>query len=237
MKLTERYIFPPRPLHDPVPYDKIGMYSRYSWKAQVKYNDKRSEISISNGSVELFNRHKSKHKTFVLTAELREELLTVARDVLGLDVSQWSYLDGGLLDGKNRHISGLIVLWDILVREGDWLVGSTYAERYEWLLVRAMAAGGKPFLVKINGQEFDFGIKLSEHVFLPRLLNDYATVWEFVQAVNKAAGWKGPGDGEPVVEGVILKDPCGVLKPDNGKSENNNDWSARSRVRTGRHRE
>lgn len=236
MKLKERYIFPPRPLHDPVPFDRIGMYARYSWQAQIKYNDKRSEISVNNGLVELFNRHKSKHKTFTLTAELREELLVVFRDVLGLDVSQWSYLDGGLLDGKNKHISGLFVIWDILVREGEWLIGSTYGERYKWLLEKAEAIGGKPFIVEINGKQFDFGIKLSEHIFLPRVSNDYQAVWDFVHAVNTAAGWSTATGGEPVVEGVILKDPSGVLKPDNGVEENNNTWSARSRVRTGRHR-
>jgi hypothetical protein len=237
MKLAKRYIYPPRPIHDPVPIDKIGMYAKYSWKAQLKYNDKRTEISVNNNEVELFNRHKSKHKTFTLTTELHNELLTVLRDVLGLDVSQWSYVDGGLLDGKNKNIAGLIVIWDILVREGDWLIGSTYGERYKWLLDKAVAAGGQPFMVEVNGQKFDFGIKLSEHVFLPRVFENYETAWELVFAVNKAAKWNGIGDGEPLLEGCILKDPDGVLKPDNGKEENNTTWSARSRVRTGRHRQ
>lgn len=236
MKLNKRYIYPPRPAHDPVPFEKIGMFSTYGWKAQTKFNDKRTEISVSDGAVEIFNRHKSTHKTFTLQPALRDELLHVFRDVLGLDVSNWSYVDGGLLDGKNKHIAGLIVIWDILVREGDWLVGSTYGERYKWLLDKAVAAGGKPFIVTINEQQFDFGVRLSEHVFMPRFTEDFNSVWEFTQLVNKAAGWSTEGGGEPCLEGIIAKDPNGILRPDNGKESNNTAWSARSRVRTGRHR-
>jgi hypothetical protein len=202
----------------------------------VKYNDKRTEISVNGGDVQLFNRHNSTHKTFTLSPELREELLTVFRDVFGLDISNWSYADGGLLDGKNKNIAGLLVIWDILVREGDWLVGSTYGDRYKWLLDKAVAAGGKPFLVIINGQEFDFGVRLSEHIFLPRFTEDFNSVWEFTQLVNKAAGWKGPQDGEAILEGIVAKDPNGKLKPDNGKIDNNTDWSARSRIYTKRSR-
>jgi hypothetical protein len=237
MKLNERYIYPPRPLHNPLPFSEIGVFSQYGWQAQIKYNDKRTEISVNGGDVQLFNRHNSAHKTFTLSPELRGELLTVFRDVFGLDISNWSYADGGLLDGKNKNIAGLLVIWDILVREGDWLVGSTYGDRYKWLLDKAVAAGGKPFLVIINGQEFDFGVRLSEHIFLPRFTEDFNSVWEFTQLVNKAAGWSTETGGEPCLEGIIAKDPNGVLKPDNGRESNNTDWSARSRVRTGRHRQ
>jgi hypothetical protein len=236
MKIAQRYIYPPRPMKEAIPFSQVKIYSQYGWVGQVKYNDKRTEISVSDNGVEIFNRHNSTHKTFTLSAALREELLTVFRDILGLDVSNWSYLDGGILDGKNKHISGLFVIWDILVREGDWLVGSTYQERYNWLLEKAIAAGGKPFIVTINGKEFYFGVRLSEHVFLPRVSEDFNSIWEFTQAVNQAAGWSTETGGEPVLEGIIAKDPNGVLKPDNGQEKNNTEWSARSRVRTGRHR-
>jgi hypothetical protein len=211
------------------------MYNQYGWKAQTKFNDKRTEIAIDANSVEIFNRHKGQHKTFMLSDSLRDEIVAVCRDIFGLDVSQWSYLDGGLLDGKSKHIEGIVVIWDILVREGDWLVGSTYQERYGWLLAKAEAAGGEPFIVIINGQEFDFGIRLSEHIFMPRFWEDFESCWQFTQRVNKAAGWSMENGGEPVLEGIVMKDPQGVLKPDNGKEKNNTEWSARSRIRTGRH--
>jgi len=236
MKLAKRFIYPPRPMKDAIPFSEVKMYSQYGWIGQVKWNDKRTEISVSDGGVEIFNRHNGVHKTFTLTDELREELLTVFRDVFGLDISNWSYADGGLLDGKNKHISGLFVIWDILVREGEWLVGSTYQDRYNWLLEKAVAAGGKPFIVTINGKEFDFGVRLSEHIFLPRVSEDFNSIWEFTQAVNKAAGWNSPKDGEAVLEGIVAKDPNGILKPDNGKIDNNTDWSARSRIYTKRSR-
>jgi hypothetical protein len=201
-----------------------------------KYNDKRSELSISDGEVQLFNRHKSFHKTFTLTDSLRNEIITVCRDILHLDISKWSYLDGGLLDGKNKHISGMFVIWDILVREGDWLIGSTYQERYDWLLTKAKAAGNESFFVTINEQKFDFGIKLSEHIFIPRFWDTFESCWEFTKLVNAAAGWTSSTDGEAILEGIVLKNPKGVLKPDCGRPENNTSWSARSRICTKRSR-
>jgi hypothetical protein len=236
MQITKRYIYPPRPIHDPVPFDKIDMFRKYGWNViQTKFNDLRTEISVDGTVVELFNRHKSIHKTFSLSSALRQEVLDVFH-LLGLDSSKWSYLDGGLLNGKNKHISGLIVIWDILVRDGEWLIGTTYGERYEWLHQKALVAGGEVFYVTINGQQFEFGIKLSEHIFIPINHPDTSTAWEFTRKVNEVAGWKGIGDGEPVIEGIMIKNQHGVLKPDLGKERNNEEWSARCRVRTGRHR-
>ena len=233
MQMTKRYLFPPRPAKDPVPYTQIDMFKGYGWVAQTKYNDHRLLISLDANGVEIFNRHREHPRAYVLPDDLRAEIVAVCHGLLGLSREQWSYLDGGLLHNKSRWLANTIAIWDILVREGDFLLGTTYSSRYNWLLSKVQK--DEPFLVTVGSQQFDFGIKLSDHIFLPRLWESYSEAWEFTQRVNAAAGWKGPGDGEPVVEGVILKDPQGILSVPT-REDNNTTWSTRCRVRTGRHR-
>ncbi len=232
MKATKRYIYPPRPTHDPVPFNSTQIYKTLGWVAQLKFNDRRCLTSYESGTVELFNRHKRKFQDYVAPDWLQADLTHVIEDVLGLDKGGWSYLDGGLLDRKNKWVSNTIVIWDILVRNNDWLLGSTYIDRYNWLLDKAMQAGGQSFYLDVAGNQIDLGIKLGEHVFMPRLLNDYDEAWQFVQQVNDIAGWHNVG--EPLLEGIVLKSPSGTLQPGT-REANNADWCVRSRVRTGRH--
>jgi len=228
MQITKRYIYPPRPVHDPVPFDKIGMFRRYGWKCQIKVNDLRTEFSIENGRVEFFTRHATPHKRDI-PDYIPAEILKVC-EKLGFGTSEWVYLDGGLLQHKNKHLSGLVAIWDILVVKGDYLLGTTYQSRYDLL-----AKSCEPFIVIINGKSFDIGLKLTEHIFVPRIYNDFDAAWSLVREVNTAAGWSEKTGGEPCLEGLVMKQMDAKLEPDLGREKNNNSWSARSRVCTKRH--
>jgi hypothetical protein len=228
MQIAKRYIFPPRPQKAAVPYERVDMYKRAGWYAQLKYNDKRTVFSIEHGKAEIFNRHHTKHKTYNLSEELRDEIVQAAV-VFGLDTDQWNYLDGGLLHGKHKLMKDTFVIWDILVRNGDWLLNTTYKSRYDTL-----ASPRDPFMVDINGTEFNFGIKITDHIFVPRLWENYQEAWDYVKKVNDAAGWK-EGQGECLLEGLVVKNPAGRLKPA-FKEENNAEWQSRCRIKTGRHK-
>lgn len=228
MKLQERYIYPPRPSHDPVPFEQIGMYYAYEWKSQIKVNDLRTEFSVVSDTVTFFNRHKATYKNSVVPEYLPSEILEVCNK-LELGTSEWSYLDGGMMCCKNKAVSGIVAIWDILVKRGDWLLNTTYQARYDMIV-----KSNEPFTITINGYNFDIGYKLSEHIFVPYIYDNFNEPWELTNAVNAAAGWKNVG--EPVLEGIVVFDPNGKLDPDNGKKENNVLWRARSRVHTGRHR-
>ena len=228
MKIKKRYIYPPRPEHTPVAFENVGVYSRYGWKCQIKVNDLRTTFSVENGSVEFFTRH-AEHRKKDTPDYIAGEILAIC-EKLGFGTSEWTYLDGGILQHKNKHLSGLVALWDVLVVRGDYLLKTTYQSRYDRL-----AKIEEPFNVAINGRSFDLGLKLSEHIFVPRVWDDIQAAWAFVREVNAAAGWEGRGDGEPALEGCVIKDMSGTLKP--GFGENNNvEWCVRSRVHTGRHR-
>lgn len=225
-----KYIFPPRAVSGAITIDKVSAHEKFGWKAQPKFNDMHLCLSYESGEVNLLTRHNSKHKRYNTPDFLLEEIEEMM-DKLGLDKSAWSYLDGGVLHHKHAYFQDHLVIWDILVRENQHLVGTTYRERYEWLLSKL---GGEPFYIELNGEKFQVGIKITEHIFVPVFFETAQECWDMVQAVNEAAGWK--NEGEPLLEGLMLKQPDGVLKP--GRREHNNeDWMTRCRVRTGRHRQ
>ena len=230
MQLKQRYIYPPRPLKDPVPFDKIGMYSRYGWLSQLKVNDLRTEFSVAGDGVEFFNRHNSKHQTSRIPLYMESEILEICRK-LGFGTTGWNYLDGGLMCCKNRQVTGIAAIWDILVLQGEWLLDTTYQYRYDLIAQR----NSEPFVITVGGKDFDIGLKLSEHIFVPRLYKDYNIPWQLAKDVNAAAGWSGKDDGENVLEGVVVKQMDGKLKP-GFKEKNNDSWCARSRFTTGRSR-
>lgn len=225
---SSRYIYPPRPMKEAVPFDSVDMYKRSGWIAQTKFNDLRTVFSIENSQAKIFNRHHGPHKTYTLSDALRAEIVEAA-EKFGLDLDKWNYLDGGLLHGKHKIMKDTLVIWDILVRDNDWLLNTTYKERYDSLVVTS-----DPFIVDVNGTKFDFGIKVTENIFVPHLWDSYQEAWDFVKIVNEAAGWVEGEGGECLLEGIVVKDPNGRLKP--AVRENNNaDWQSRCRIRTGRH--
>jgi len=227
MKIAKRYIYPPRPKQGAIPHTELSSHRGKGWKAQLKYNGNRILISVNNGEVEFYNRHNALHK-YTPSQEMIDEIKNLLA-TLGLDGAEWNYLDGELLHTKHKLFKDTVVIWDILVRDSEWLLNSTYEERYNWLAERI---GDEPYMLQVNDKQFSIGIKISDHIFLPVFIEDSESLWDLVTEANEAAGWK---EGEPLLEGVVLKRANAKLTP--GFTENSGDpWQIRCRVSTGRHR-
>lgn len=227
---TAKYIYPPRPMSGSLPVEKIHIYEGYGWKYQPKFNDNHLCISKNGDDVRFFTRHAKEFTRTKYDFEV-SPLINEVNEVfekLGL-TEGIQYLDGGLLHSKHQYFKNTIVIWDILVRDNEHLVGTTYKERYEWLLSKL---DGEPYYIELNGEKFQVGIKITDNIFIPIMLDDPMEVWDLTNNVNEAANWE---SGEPLLEGVMCKSPSGVLK--SGRREkNNSDWLARCRVTTGRHK-
>lgn len=226
MNVTTRYIYPPRPIKDAVPFDQLEFLVKYGWKFQIKFNGKRLVLHTSSAGIKFYNRHAELHK-YMPPSRLIEEINYVV-NMLGIN-EDWSYLDGELWHGKHRLVSDTIILWDIIVANGNWLIDTSYQERYDRLMNTTQ---GKYELV-IGAEKVIIGAKLTDHIFVPLTYEDPQVPWDIVQHANELSGWH--NEGEPLLEGVIAKYYSGKLEP--GIRENNNtSWQTRSRVRTGRHR-
>ena len=240
---TTQYIFPPRP-QDSIPRSETQLFSDLGWFAQLKYNGSRCLIKyvpctgVGSGmpDVELWNRHGERFRSYTAPDWIKDQLLEV-HSQLGLRADEVSILDGEMIDAKHKALKDTIAIWDILVADGEHLTGTTYAERYN----RIFPTGNLNYTFNNNSGSFVFGtrFKNTEDIFTPVSqlagsgMENWDNMWDMVHSVN--AQYKtASGDVSPLLEGLVFKDPLGILAP-GWKEKNNGDWMVRSRVKTGRH--
>lgn len=220
---TDKYIYPPRPKTS-LPYGETGFFKQMGWVAQYKYNGSRCIIKhLPNGKIELWNRHAERFRTYNAPTWLQDQIKNSLYK-LGLNPNGYHVLDAELLDQKHAAIKDTIAIWDVLVRDGEYLLGTTYNERHTSL--HNMISCEERWVY----QSYDFGIKLDENVFFVTNLeaSQWDGAWETVLEVNKPFG------DRPLLEGLVIKDPNGVLER-GWKEANNGEWLVRCRVKTGRH--
>lgn len=244
----DQYIFPPR-AEDAIPRKDTEFLGKMGWNAQLKYNDSRCIIKyLPDDKIELWNRHAEKFRTYTAPDSLIKQLQEL-RNILGLSKSEISMIDGGLLHQKHATIKDTIVIWDILVRDGEHLLGTTYKERYDFLTGNQISIKNaiEPWTLTLpNGKTYDLGLKFTgragttNNIFMPsnHPSSHWDTLWDFVDSVNAIYTRGKPGDTDyqikPIIEGLFFKDPQGVLEM-GFKQKNNDSWQMRSRVPTGRH--
>jgi len=231
MKIAQRYIYPPRPREGAIPHTELHNFQEMGWQGELKFNGNRLALHTNGKGAVFYNRHGEVHKTYTPPEWLLEEVDQV-RQMLGLSKDEWNLFDGELLNNKHKLLKDMIALWDIIVRDSEWLLNTTVEERYNWILDQ-LPPDPELFYLEIGDKRFPLGIRLTDHIFLPILTEDLESLWDLTQQVNEAAGWT--GEGEPVLEGIVLKLPSGKLEP-GLKEKNNAAWQQRCRVRTGRHR-
>lgn len=197
-------LYPPRAetAINPVTLDKYRGFI-----AQYKYNDIRTLIFIVNGTgIELTTRKREPHKEYRLTSAMTRALLS-----LNLDHSKNHVLDGGIL----RHVligkAQPIILWDILVHNDDYLLGTRYQERYELL---ASICGDPKSPEAITGHQI--GLEIAPVLWLAPVFrsNFYARYEETLRL--------------DFLEGVILKNPNGKLER-SLRAQNNTSWQIKAR--------
>lgn len=235
---SERYIFPPR-AKSAVPPAETDYLRAMNFVAQFKYNDTHILIKYlpgwDQGNIQLWDRHGDRLRSYSPQEELMAQLIFVGK-ALGLDTDNWSLLDGGLMDKKHPGLKDVIVLWDILVVNGDHLLNTTYQSRHamltkpfgdeSWMYTNHMKPDAHP--------PVDFGVKCTDSILIPRSYSEgWDKLWELVHLVN--APFCKDGNISPLLEGLVLKQPSGTLEP-GYKMSNNADWLIRSRVTTGRHK-
>lgn len=201
---AKRLIYPPHPAATLKPEQLHRIPGHIS---QFKYDDWRILIYLlPGGGVELYTRRKSRLPRYEPPKGMIQGLHR-----LDLDRTKLHVLDGGLLHYKTERIKDTIVLWDILVHDGNYLLGSTYAQRYS-LLRRICRAPKAP--VVLDGLEI--ARRIDRYLWLaPWLEGDHQALFEKAAKI-------------PELEGLVLKDPKAPLQR-TYKEENNARWQIRAR--------
>jgi ATP-dependent DNA ligase len=121
------YLFPPRP-EQTTHFTELDKYDNDTFIAQPKYNGTCCNVFISETEVIVMNRHKGK-----ITSQYSHI------DFKGLHSGKgWMVLCGEFLNKNKKGEDGnpfnlKYVIWDILVYEGKYLLGSTTIERMKLL--------------------------------------------------------------------------------------------------------
>lgn len=121
------YLFPPRPIQT-TKHTELGKYDIGKFIAQPKYNGTCCNVFISKDEIIVMNRHKGS-----ITSQYSHI------DFRGMHRGEgWMVICGEFLnknkageDGKPFNLK--FVIWDILVYEGRYLLGTTFGERMDLL--------------------------------------------------------------------------------------------------------
>ena len=125
-----RYIFPPRP-KNAVPQDELDFWDSGSMLAQPKLNGSNTTIYTNGIKVIVMNRHNQRLTNFRLNDE--EIIKSIYRGNGEWMVINGEYMNKSKNDKFRKVFNHKFVIFDILVLEGNYLVGTTFEERVEML--------------------------------------------------------------------------------------------------------
>jgi len=205
-------MWPPRPegSADPKTLDKYP-----GWWAQRKFNGTRSLVFLDpDGNVHLRTRHREEHRAYQLTNAMEaaiKSLLDRGDGIFMFEPGKWQVFDAELMHSKTSGVKDRLVLFDILVHNGSYLTGTTCRARYE-ILCEGL---GMPDTSETETGR-SIALKVNENVWLAEVFEEtFADYFTELTDMDE-------------IEGLVLKDPDGVLKP--GVSEkNNSEWLVRVR--------
>jgi hypothetical protein len=200
MEYTKFAYIPPPRAEAKIPFGLLSIYEDGGWLAQVKKNGTNSVIFVPPDRVPYaYNRHGERHKAWEFDKES-------ARLFAKLPGRNWYVFNAELLHNK---VSGgprnTNYLHDVLVYDGTYLLGRSYAERYALL--------DKLFRRYATGEEF------GHFVLNPSTWLAINFTSKFKQIFKEELS-----GGED--EGLVLKDPQGLLATTDGKGAN---WMAKIR--------
>ena len=119
------YIYPPRPRNAIMSID-LDTFDNFNMIAQVKMNGSNCTIYTNGEKHIVMNRHNGRLTNFRLTDE---EIKSIYRGNGEWLVINGEYMNKSKSDEKRQVFNHKFVIFDILVLDGDSLVGKTFEER------------------------------------------------------------------------------------------------------------
>ena len=198
---TYRYLFPPRPASK-APPTALPMYQKKGYIGEPKLDGSCGVLFLDTDFTKLMNRY---HRPF-------------SREVLSNDQLHHAYKGKGFMvvtgeymnkskKGKDGKPFRAFVIWDILVYEGEYLIGSTKQQRLD-------------LLDKIYDRvEYDgFIDQVGPDIYLTKSFEDLEVTYNELVKID-------------MYEGFVMKNPQGKLKT-GYVEKNNNIWQAKVRKPT-----
>ncbi|NPV12930.1 MAG: hypothetical protein HPY57_14255 [Ignavibacteria bacterium] len=199
-----QYIYPPRPEHK-ISSTSLNKYDTGEYIAEPKFNGSNMELYFNETTIhKVMNRHKD-----ILSNKLNDsEILSLHRGK-GEMVLNGEYMNKSKKDENGKFFNHKLVIFDILVLNGEHLVGTTCLERYNMLL--------DLYPDKKDYNEYLY--QISENVFLVKSFDkDFLTLYHKIVEID-------------MLEGLVLKKKNGKLEQGT-REKNNVMWQLKCRKET-----
>lgn len=188
-----QYIFPPRP-KNPIPDTDLKIWDNGMMIAQPKINGSNCTIYTNGKDIYVYNRHGQRLTGFDIS---KEEVLKLYSG------SGWMVLNGEYTNKSKKDINGDVFsnkfcLFDILVKDSNYLIGTTFQQRVD-------------MIDQLYGIPNDYIGQISENIYRIKSFNrDFKQIFDDLTKID-------------MVEGLVLKRKSSKLEI--GTSENNNSKS------------
>jgi hypothetical protein len=177
------YLWPPRP-DKAISKSLLPYYENLGWVAQVKLNGTANVMAVSpDRIIKAMTRHNDDHKMWAPSAK-------TAKIFQSLPGKGWYVFISELMHSKVPGIRDINYIHDVVVADGEQLVGSTFADRQKLLENLFKPNTARPISHYI----------LDEHTWLAK--NHTEDFDDLFEALDR-----------PEYEGLVLKRPDAKLAP------------------------
>lgn len=194
------YLWPPRP-ETKIPVSMTNFYDKRGWHGQAKLNGTCSVIFTNGTECVIKTRHNDDHKAWTPKPEHLDFFKSTVKN------GKWNVFIAELMHNKGPILKDLLYVFDIIVHDGQQLVGKTFTERQK--LLEQL----------ITGEEKDLWYEHNKYVVRAR--NHAGNSKALYERITK----------DDYVEGVVMKDPKAALGLCN-REGNNTGWQVKCRKPT-----
>jgi len=127
--LNYRYLFPPRP-SNAIPSKDLNYYDNGTFLGQPKLNGSNATVYTNGERIIVMNRHGDRLTRFEIKDE---EILSLYKGTGGWTALNCEYLNKNKQDETGKSFNHKLVIFDILVNDGDYLIGKTFDQRIQLL--------------------------------------------------------------------------------------------------------
>lgn len=121
--LNFNYIYPPRPEYKISPHE-LEKFDNGKYVAQPKYNGTCCVVFTNGEDTYIYNRHKNPLSSY--SKEIAFDKLAKSKNWY---VYSGEYLNKGKLGESGEKEKDKFIIWDVLVWEGNYLIGETLLDR------------------------------------------------------------------------------------------------------------
>lgn len=174
-----RYIYPPRP-KNAIPPTDLNSYDNGSMVGQPKLDGSNCLIFTNGLDVKVMNRHSQLMTRFDIP---KEEILTLYKGTGGWTVINGEYMNKSKREDFGNIFNHKLVIFDILVSDGDYLIGKTFEHRIEIL----------NDMFGVSETDFSYLYGISENIYRVKTFdNSFLNKFDILTKID-------------MVEGLVLK--------------------------------